>query len=47
MRIRGYGPAYLRSPLTRLSDEHLDHLRDVLATLETEDLEDEYAEAER
>ncbi|WP_336338055.1 4-hydroxy-tetrahydrodipicolinate synthase [Haloarcula brevis] len=47
MRIRGYGPAYLRSPLTRLSDEHLDHLRDVLASLETEDLEDEYAEAER
>ena len=47
MRIRGYGPAYLRSPLTRLSDEHLDHLRDVLTTLETEDLEDEYAEAER
>jgi len=47
MRIRGYGPADLRSPLTRLSDEHLDHLRDVLATLETEDLEDEYAEAER
>ncbi|WP_058996831.1 4-hydroxy-tetrahydrodipicolinate synthase [Haloarcula sp. CBA1127] len=47
MRIRGYGPAYLRSPLTRLSDEHLDHLREVLATLETEDLEDEYAEAER
>jgi len=47
MRIRGYGPAYLRAPLTRLSDEHLDHLRDVLACLETEDLEDEYAEAER
>jgi len=47
MRIRGYGPAHLRSPLTRLSDEHLDHLRDVLAVLETEDLEDEYAEAER
>ena len=47
MRIRGYGPAHLRSPLTRLSDEHLDHLRNVLAALETEDLEDEYAEAER
>ncbi|WP_424003133.1 4-hydroxy-tetrahydrodipicolinate synthase [Haloarcula salina] len=47
MRIRGYGPAHVRSPLTRLSDEHLDHLRDVLATLETEDLEDEYAEVER
>jgi 4-hydroxy-tetrahydrodipicolinate synthase len=47
MRIRGYAPAHLRSPLTRLSDEHLNHLRDVLAALETEDLEDEYAEAER
>ncbi|WP_324756685.1 4-hydroxy-tetrahydrodipicolinate synthase [Haloarcula montana] len=47
MRIRGYGPAHVRSPLTRLSEEHLDHLRDVLTTLETEDLEDEYAEAER
>jgi 4-hydroxy-tetrahydrodipicolinate synthase len=47
MRIRGYGPAHMRSPLTRLSDEHLDHLRDVLAVLETEDLEDEYAEVER
>jgi len=47
MRIRGYGPAHLRSPLTRLSDKHLDHLREVLADLETEDLEDEYAEVER
>jgi 4-hydroxy-tetrahydrodipicolinate synthase len=47
MRIRGYGPAYMRSPLTRLSDDNLDHLRDVLAVLETEDLEDEYAEVER
>ena len=47
MRIRGYSPAYLRSPLTRLSDENTDHLREVLAALETEDLEDEYAEVER
>ena len=47
MRIRGYAPAHLRSPLTRLSDDHLDRLRDVLTALETEDLEDEYAEAER
>jgi 4-hydroxy-tetrahydrodipicolinate synthase len=47
MRIRGYGPAHLRSPLTRLSDEHLDRLRDVLRVLEDEDLEDAYAEAER
>ncbi|MFC6975517.1 4-hydroxy-tetrahydrodipicolinate synthase [Halomicroarcula sp. GCM10025709] len=47
MRIRGYGPAHLRSPLTRLSEEHLDELRDVLAVLDDEDLEDEYAEVER
>ncbi|WP_262175837.1 4-hydroxy-tetrahydrodipicolinate synthase [Haloarcula laminariae] len=47
MRIRGYGPARLRSPLSRLDDEYLDDLRDVLATLETEDLEDAYAEIER
>ncbi|MFC7027507.1 4-hydroxy-tetrahydrodipicolinate synthase [Halomicroarcula sp. GCM10025324] len=47
MRIRGYGPAHMRSPLTRLSDDHLDHLRDVLAVLENEDLEAEYAEIER
>ena len=47
MRIRGYGPAHLRSPLTRLSDEHLDHLRDVLTVLADEDLEDAYAEVER
>ncbi|WP_276271234.1 4-hydroxy-tetrahydrodipicolinate synthase [Haloarcula litorea] len=47
MRIRGYGPAYVRSPLTRLSEEHTDHLEQVLRSLETEDLEDEYAEAER
>ncbi|GGN85703.1 MULTISPECIES: 4-hydroxy-tetrahydrodipicolinate synthase [Haloarcula] len=47
MRIRGYGPANVRSPLTRLSEEHLDDLRDVLAVLEDEDLEDEYAEIER
>jgi len=47
MRIRGNGPAHMRSPLTRLSEEHLDSLRAVLANLETEDLEDAYAEMER
>jgi len=47
MRIRGYGPAHLRSPLTRLSDSHLDHLRDVLVALEQEELADAYAEVER
>ncbi|MDS0258002.1 4-hydroxy-tetrahydrodipicolinate synthase [Haloarcula sp. S1CR25-12] len=47
MRIRGYGPAHLRQPLSRLADEYLDDLRGVLAALETEDLEDEYAEVER
>ena len=39
MRIRGYGPAHLRSPLTRLSEEHHDHLRNVLAPLEDADAE--------
>ncbi|WP_225333632.1 4-hydroxy-tetrahydrodipicolinate synthase [Halomicrobium urmianum] len=47
MRIRGYGPAHLRQPLSRLSEEHVDHLEDVLADLADEDLEDEYAEVER
>ena len=47
MRIRGYGPAHMRSPLTRLSEEHLDSLRDVLAGLNDEDSEAEYAEVKR
>ena len=47
MQVRGHGPARLRSPLTRLSEEHRDYVRDVLDALETEDLEDEYAEVER
>ena len=47
MRIRGDGPARLRSPLTRLSEEHRDYVQDVLDALDTEDLEDEYAEVER
>ncbi|MFB6073701.1 MAG: 4-hydroxy-tetrahydrodipicolinate synthase [Haloarculaceae archaeon] len=47
MRIRGYGPANVRSPLTRLSEEHIEDLEAVLADLAEEDLEEEYAEAER
>ncbi|NHN47662.1 4-hydroxy-tetrahydrodipicolinate synthase [Halostella sp. JP-L12] len=47
MQVRGHGPARLRSPLTRLSEEHRDYVQDVLDALETEDLEDEYAEVER
>ncbi|WP_226021721.1 4-hydroxy-tetrahydrodipicolinate synthase [Halomicrobium salinisoli] len=47
MRIRGYGPAHLRRPLSRLSEEHVDRLENVLADLADEDLEDEYAEVER
>ena len=34
MAIRGYGPAHLRAPLTRLSEEHVDDLRSVLADLD-------------
>jgi len=47
MRIRGYGPAHLRQPLTRLSAEHIDRLEAVLADLGDEDLEAEYDEVER
>ena len=47
MQIRGNGPARLRSPLTRLSEEHRNYVQDVLDALDTEDLEDEYAEVER
>jgi 4-hydroxy-tetrahydrodipicolinate synthase len=49
MQIRGYGPARLRSPLSRLADEYRDDLEAVLADLEAEtfDYEDEYAEIER
>ena len=36
MEIRGYGPARLRSPLSRLSEEYREDLADVLADLETE-----------
>jgi 4-hydroxy-tetrahydrodipicolinate synthase len=47
MRIRGYGPAHLRQPLTRLSEEHIDRLGAVLADLVDEDLEAEYEAVER
>ncbi|WP_436932646.1 4-hydroxy-tetrahydrodipicolinate synthase [Halosimplex halobium] len=49
MQIRGYGPARLRSPLTRLSEEYRDDLQAVLDDLESEtfDYEDDYAEIER
>ncbi|WP_101296590.1 4-hydroxy-tetrahydrodipicolinate synthase [Halegenticoccus soli] len=36
MEIRGYGPARLRPPLTRLSDGHVDRLRELLAELDGE-----------
>ncbi|WP_129115181.1 4-hydroxy-tetrahydrodipicolinate synthase [Halegenticoccus tardaugens] len=41
MELRGYGPARLRPPLSRLSDEHVDRLRELLADLDGE------SEAER
>ncbi|PSQ29486.1 4-hydroxy-tetrahydrodipicolinate synthase [Halobacteriales archaeon QS_9_67_15] len=49
MQIRGYGPARVRSPLTRLSEEYRDELRTILDDLEAEpfDYEDEHAERER
>jgi 4-hydroxy-tetrahydrodipicolinate synthase len=36
MELRGYGPATLRSPLTRLSEEHRAELASILETLEAE-----------
>ncbi|QFU82856.1 4-hydroxy-tetrahydrodipicolinate synthase [Natronorubrum aibiense] len=36
MEIRGYGPARMRSPLTRLSEEHRADLEAILADLEAE-----------
>jgi len=49
MQIRGYGPARMRSPLTRLAEEYCDDLEAILDDLEAEtfDYEDEYAELER
>ncbi|MFB6189461.1 MAG: 4-hydroxy-tetrahydrodipicolinate synthase [Halapricum sp.] len=47
MAIRGHGAPYVRSPLTRLSEQHRDDLQTELDRLADEDLEDEYAEAER
>jgi 4-hydroxy-tetrahydrodipicolinate synthase len=47
MRIRGHGSARLRSPLTRLSDEHVDALEAELDRLADEDLEAAYEEVER
>jgi 4-hydroxy-tetrahydrodipicolinate synthase len=37
MAIRGHGSPDLRPPLTRLSDEHVDRLRDLLAELDDAD----------
>jgi len=48
MQIRGHGPANLRLPLTRLSEEYVDDLADVLASLEDDPTHDERAaEVER
>jgi 4-hydroxy-tetrahydrodipicolinate synthase len=47
MRIRGYGPAHLRQPLSRLADEYVDDLEAVLAELDDPDGEEAYAEVER
>jgi 4-hydroxy-tetrahydrodipicolinate synthase len=39
MEIRGYGPARMRPPLSRLSEEHVGDLRAILADLEAEAVE--------
>ncbi|WP_435361207.1 4-hydroxy-tetrahydrodipicolinate synthase [Haloarchaeobius sp. DFWS5] len=48
MRIRGYGPAHMRLPLTRLSDEYVEPLADVLADLDDDaEYDERLAEVER
>ncbi|WP_435363248.1 4-hydroxy-tetrahydrodipicolinate synthase [Haloarchaeobius sp. DYHT-AS-18] len=48
MRIRGYSEAHMRLPLTRLSDEYVEPLADVLAELEEDsDYAEQLAEVER
>ncbi|MHC3438026.1 4-hydroxy-tetrahydrodipicolinate synthase [Natrialbaceae archaeon A-gly3] len=47
MKIRGHGHGRLRLPLTRLSEEHREHLAELLAELEGEDLEVAGAEGDR
>ncbi|WP_224269685.1 4-hydroxy-tetrahydrodipicolinate synthase [Haloprofundus salinisoli] len=39
MEMRGYGPADLRAPLTRLSEEHRDRLRELLDGLQAREAE--------
>ncbi|WP_255192584.1 4-hydroxy-tetrahydrodipicolinate synthase [Natronobeatus ordinarius] len=46
MEIRGYGPARMRPPLTRLSDEHRDELESILEDLEERPTEFANADAE-
>ena len=46
MGIRGYGPARLRRPLTRLSEENVDELREILASLDEADDQELLAYAE-
>ena len=47
MRIRGHGTAYVRPPLTRLSEEHREVLEAELNRLADEDLEAEMEALER
>ncbi len=46
MELRGYGPARLRPPLTRLSQGHVDQLERILDELEENPFEDEFAGGE-
>ncbi len=47
MEIRGYGPARMRPPLSRLSEEHREELESILADLDEESVEVADAEGDR
>ena len=47
MRIRGYGPAHVRQPLSRLADEYVDGLEAILDDLASADATVSSAEVER
>jgi 4-hydroxy-tetrahydrodipicolinate synthase len=47
MQMRGHGSARMRPPLSRLSEQHRDRLRELLVELEDESIEPAELEADR